>query len=114
MAKIGLETPRSMLANATDINFSFSIQTPNGSFQFGNGGYEPHPLSCWEAKQYLKEHTEDFISFKIGLYSREAGGDPIKKAEAIREIVTRFGTLKMLIAPQPRGGADRSARRAAG
>lgn len=46
-----------------------------------------------ELKQYLKEHTEDFISFKIGLYSREAGGDPIKKAEAIREIVTSISNI---------------------
>lgn len=46
-----------------------------------------------ELKHYLKEHTEDFISFKIGLYSREAAGDPIKKAEAIREIVTSISHI---------------------
>src|SRR5690606_36612886 len=29
-------------------------------------------------KRYLKDHTQDFISFKIDLYSREAAQDPIK------------------------------------
>ncbi|HET9487989.1 MAG TPA: DNA primase [Chryseosolibacter sp.] len=46
-----------------------------------------------ELKQYLKDHTQDFISFKIGLYSKEAAGDPIKKAEAIREIVTSISLI---------------------
>lgn len=44
-------------------------------------------------RTYLKEHTEDFISFKISLYSREAANDPIKKAEAIREIVTSISLI---------------------
>jgi DnaB-helicase binding domain of primase. len=42
---------------------------------------------------YLKDHTQDFISFKIDLYSKEAGNDPIKKAEAIREIVTSISLI---------------------
>lgn len=46
-----------------------------------------------ELKKYLQEHTQDFISFKIGLYSKEAGHDPIKKAEAIREIVTSISVI---------------------
>lgn len=46
-----------------------------------------------ELKQYLQTHTQDFISFKIGLYSAEAANDPIKKAEAIREIVTSIGVI---------------------
>lgn len=44
-------------------------------------------------RSYLKEHTEDFISFKINLYSREAANDPIKKAEAIREIITSISLI---------------------
>jgi hypothetical protein len=40
-----------------DIDFSFSIETPNGSISFGNGGVgftpEPDSMDCWEAKQYL-------------------------------------------------------------
>jgi DNA primase len=46
-----------------------------------------------ELKQYLKDHTQDFISFKISLYSREAANDPIRKAEAIREIVTSISLI---------------------
>lgn len=46
-----------------------------------------------ELKKYLRDHTQDFISFKIGLYSREASNDPLKKAEAIREIVTSIGVI---------------------
>lgn len=43
-------------------------------------------------KDYLKNHSQDFISFKIGLYSREAK-DPVKKAEAIRDIVTSISLI---------------------
>ncbi len=46
-----------------------------------------------ELKDYLKAHTQDFISFKIALYSREAANDPIRKAEAIREIVTSISLI---------------------
>lgn len=46
-----------------------------------------------EFKKYLKDHTQDFISFKIGLYSKEASQDPIRKAEAIREIVTSIAVI---------------------
>jgi DNA primase len=44
-------------------------------------------------KKYLKDHTQDFISFKIDLYSKEASNDPIKKAEAIRDIVTSISLI---------------------
>jgi DNA primase len=50
-------------------------------------------MGSTELKQYLKEHRQDFISFKISLYSREAANDPIKKAEAIREIVTSISLI---------------------
>jgi DNA primase len=46
-----------------------------------------------ELTKFLKEHTQDFISFKIGLYSKEASHDPIKKAEAIREIITSISVI---------------------
>ncbi len=42
---------------------------------------------------FLKEHTRDFISFKIDLYSADAGKDPIKKAELIRDIVTSITAI---------------------
>jgi DNA primase len=50
-------------------------------------------MGSTQLKEYLKEHTQDFISFKIELYSREAGNDPIRKAEAIREIVTSISLI---------------------
>ncbi len=36
---------------------------------------------------YLQENAEDFISYKTALYTKEAGRDPIKRAETIREII---------------------------
>ncbi|MDX5437048.1 MAG: DNA primase, partial [Pontibacter sp.] len=44
-------------------------------------------------KAYLKEHAQDFISFKTSLYAAEAKDNPVKKAEAIREIVTSIGKI---------------------
>jgi DNA primase len=46
-----------------------------------------------ELNRYLKANTKDFISFKIDLFSAEAGHDPIRKAEAIREIVTSISFI---------------------
>jgi DNA primase len=46
-----------------------------------------------EFKKFLVEHTQDFISFKIDLYSKEASHDPIKKAEAIKEIVSSISVI---------------------
>jgi DNA primase len=46
-----------------------------------------------EFRQYLKDHTQDFISFKIDLYAKDASHDPIKKAEAIRDIVTSISLI---------------------
>jgi DNA primase len=46
-----------------------------------------------EFKKYLVDHTKDFISFKIDLYARDASHDPIKKAEAIRDIVTSISLI---------------------
>ena len=46
-----------------------------------------------EFQRYLKEHSKDFISFKIDLYSNDASHDPIKKAEAIREIITSIALI---------------------
>lgn len=36
---------------------------------------------------YLKDNAEDFISYKTAVYTREAAGDPIKKADTIKEIL---------------------------
>ena len=46
-----------------------------------------------ELVQFLKEHTRDFISFKIDLYTADASRDPIKKAELIRDILTSITAI---------------------
>lgn len=46
-----------------------------------------------ELGKFLREQATDFISFKIGLFAKEAAHDPIRKAEAIREIVTSIGVI---------------------
>lgn len=46
-----------------------------------------------ELSTYLKDHAQDFISFKIGLYADEAAHDPIRKAEAIREVVSSVAVI---------------------
>ncbi|GAK93700.1 DNA primase [Nonlabens ulvanivorans] len=40
-----------------------------------------------EIEDFLKANSVDFISFKSNLLKKEAAGDPIKKAEMIRDIV---------------------------
>ncbi len=50
-------------------------------------------MGSTEFKKYLLDHTKDFISFKIDLYAADANRDPIKKAEAIREIVTSISLI---------------------
>ena len=44
-------------------------------------------------QQYLKEHTQDFVSFKADLFATEAGNDPIRKAESIKEIVSSISII---------------------
>lgn len=43
--------------------------------------------------RYLEENTRDFISFKVDLFVREAGGDPIKKASAINDIIQTISKI---------------------
>jgi DNA primase len=50
-------------------------------------------MGSTDFKKYLRDHTQDFISFKIGLYSRDTAHDPIRKAEAIREIVASIAVI---------------------
>jgi DNA primase len=44
-------------------------------------------------QKFLSEHTQDFVSFKAGLYAADAGGDPIRKAESIKEIVASISQI---------------------
>ncbi|NJN42442.1 MAG: DNA primase [Flammeovirgaceae bacterium] len=50
-------------------------------------------LGTSEFKKYISEHKQDFISFKADLYAREAAGDPIRKAESIKEIVSSIALI---------------------
>jgi DNA primase len=52
-----------------------------------------------EFQKFLSTNTQDFISFKSGLYAREAGNDPIRKAESIKEIV---GSIALIPDPVKR------------
>jgi DNA primase len=45
-----------------------------------------------EFQKFLKEHTQDFVSFKASLYAKESS-DPIKRAESIKEIVTSIAQI---------------------
>lgn len=46
-----------------------------------------------EFQKFLKDHTQDFVSFKAGLYANEAAGDPIRKAESIKEIISSIAQI---------------------
>jgi DNA primase len=42
---------------------------------------------------YLSEHARDFIEFKIDLYTQESKGDPIKRAEVVRQVVQSIAKI---------------------
>jgi DNA primase len=44
-------------------------------------------------KEYVDAQSQDFISFKTNLYARDAKDNPVKKAEAIREIVSSIAKI---------------------
>ncbi|SHN34910.1 DNA primase [Cyclobacterium lianum] len=46
-----------------------------------------------EFQDFLKAGQKDFIHFKIDLFAGEAAGDPIKKAEAIRQVVLSIAKI---------------------
>ena len=49
--------------------------------------------SLEELQQYLKEHSQDFIQFKVSLLMDEAQNDPVKKASLIRDIVLSISKI---------------------
>ena len=49
--------------------------------------------SSTEFKEFIAGQSQDFISFKAGLYASDAGKDPIKKAESIREIINSIAVI---------------------
>jgi DNA primase len=46
-----------------------------------------------EFQQFLQANTKDFVSFKADLYASEAAGDPIRKAESIKEIISSIALI---------------------
>lgn len=44
-------------------------------------------------QSYLKEHSKNFIGFKIELYQDEIASDPIKKANLIKEVVQSISKI---------------------
>jgi DNA primase len=43
--------------------------------------------------EYIESKSQDFISFKTTLVAREASGDPVKKAEAIRDVLNSIAKV---------------------
>jgi DNA primase len=43
--------------------------------------------------EYIEKNSQDFISFKTTLVAREASGDPVKKAEAIRDVLNSIARV---------------------
>jgi DNA primase len=50
-------------------------------------------LGTTSFQAYVEENEQDFISFKASLYAEEAAGDPIKKAESIKEILSTISKV---------------------
>lgn len=50
-------------------------------------------VSSSELEGYIKEHTQDFISFKADILLKDADNDPLKRAELIKDIVHSVGLI---------------------
>ncbi|HLT87367.1 MAG TPA: DNA primase [Sphingobacterium sp.] len=44
-------------------------------------------------KEYITKHQEDFIFYKTNILLKDTGGDPIKRAEVIREVVESIALI---------------------
>ena len=44
-------------------------------------------------KEYIAKHQEDFIFYKTNILLKDTGGDPIKRAEVIREVVESIALI---------------------
>ncbi|TDS15689.1 DNA primase [Sphingobacterium paludis] len=44
-------------------------------------------------KEYIDKHQEDFIFYKTSILLKDTGGDPIKRAEVIREVVQSIALI---------------------
>ncbi len=45
-------------------------------------------------KEYILENAKDIVTFKAYLFKEEAGNDPVKKAELVREIIKTISLVK--------------------
>ena len=54
-------------------------------------------VSNTELQTYIKEHKQDFISFKSGILLNEGNNDPIKLAELIKEIIHSVALIPVSI-----------------
>ena len=43
--------------------------------------------------QYLADHQQDFITFKLNLFAGDAARDPLKKAESIKEVISSISVI---------------------
>lgn len=50
-------------------------------------------VSTSELENYIKEHTQDFISFKADILLKDDDNDPLKRAELIKDIVHSVGLI---------------------
>lgn len=50
--------------------------------------------------QYIKDHQTDFIRFKSALLSKDAGNDPFKRAELIKDITASIANIPDMITRQ--------------
>jgi DNA primase len=50
-------------------------------------------VSTTELQEYIKAHTQDFISFKTEILLSEGGSDPLKRAELIKNIVSSIALI---------------------
>ncbi len=65
-------------------------------------GEDPDSFARSQTKEelmtYLEENATDFLLFKVKIMSKEAGNDPMKRAQMVTEIVETIATIKNQIA----------------
>lgn len=57
-------------------------------------------VSAQELENYIKEHKQDFITFKASILLSEGENDPLKRAELIREIIHSVSIMPEAITRQ--------------
>lgn len=52
-----------------------------------------HTYGATAFREYIAEHQEDFIFYKTNILLKETAGDPIKRAEVIREVIESIALI---------------------